>query len=61
MAPVGLSSNGLYNVESIRHAYRWFRDRGFIPEPVSDAAMEDLWGLELTEEVLAEMGRVPER
>jgi NitT/TauT family transport system substrate-binding protein len=61
MAPVGLSSNGLYNVESIRHAYRWFRERGFIPEPVSDAAMEDLWGMDLTEEVLAEIGRVPER
>lgn len=60
MAPVGLDPNGRFNVESLRHAYRWFRERGFIPEPVSDAMMEDLWGLELVEEVLAEIGTVPD-
>ena len=60
MAPVGLNPNGRFNAESLRHSYRWFRERGFIPEPVADAAMEELWGLELVDEVLAEMGRVPE-
>jgi NitT/TauT family transport system substrate-binding protein len=60
MAPVGLNPNGRFNAESLRHAYRWFRERGFIPEPVSDSAMEDLWGLELVEEVLAELGTVPD-
>lgn len=60
MAPVGLNPNGRFNVESLRHTYRWFRERGFIPEPVADSAIEDLWGLELLEEVLADLGTVPD-
>jgi NitT/TauT family transport system substrate-binding protein len=60
MAPVGLNPNGLFNVESLRHAYRWFREQGFIPEPVPEPVMEELWGLDLVDEVLAELGRVPE-
>jgi NitT/TauT family transport system substrate-binding protein len=60
MAPVGLNPNGYFDVESVRYMYRWFRERGFIPEPVSDAAIEDLWGTALVDEVLAELGRVPE-
>jgi NitT/TauT family transport system substrate-binding protein len=60
MVPVGLNPNGRFNVEAVRHAYRWFREQGFIPEPVSDAAINDLLGVELVDEVLAEIGRVPE-
>jgi NitT/TauT family transport system substrate-binding protein len=60
MAPVGINPNGYFNVDSIRYMYRWFREQGFVPEPVSDAAMEDLWGLDIVDEVLAQMGRVPE-
>jgi NitT/TauT family transport system substrate-binding protein len=58
MVPVGLNPNGYFNVESVRYMYRWFREQGFVPEAVSDAAMEDLWGLDLVDEVLAEIGRV---
>jgi len=60
MVPVGLNPNGRFNVEGVRHAYRWFRERGFIPEPISDAAIDDLLGVELVDQVLAEIGRVPE-
>ena len=60
MVPVGLSPNGLFNAESVRHSYRWFRERGFVPEAVSDAAIADLLGTELVDEVLNELGRVPE-
>jgi NitT/TauT family transport system substrate-binding protein len=60
MVPVGLNPNGRFNVEGVHHAYRWFRERGFIPEPVSDAAIDDLIGIGLVDQVLAELGRVPE-
>jgi NitT/TauT family transport system substrate-binding protein len=60
MVPVGLNPNGRFNVEALRHAYRWFWEQGFIPEPVSEAALDDLVGLDLVDEVLAELGRVPD-
>jgi len=60
MVPVGLNPNGRFNVDGVRHAYRWFRERGFIPEPVSDAAIDNLIGIGLVDQVLAELGRVPE-
>ncbi|HZU07294.1 MAG TPA: ABC transporter substrate-binding protein [Chloroflexota bacterium] len=61
MVPSGLSPNGLPNRESMLYCYQYFRDLGLVPEPVSDAAMAALWGTDLVEEVLAEIGRVPER
>ena len=36
------------------------RDLALIPEAVSPATMDDLWGTELVEEVLRELERVPE-
>lgn len=60
MVPVGLSPNGQFDVASVRDAYRWFRERGFVPEPVSEAQIAELLGTELVDEVLAELGRVPE-
>jgi NitT/TauT family transport system substrate-binding protein len=60
IVPFGMSPNGLPNLESQRWCYQFFRDQGLIPEPVSDAAMAAVWGTDLTEEVLAEIGRVPE-
>ncbi|HLH23427.1 MAG TPA: ABC transporter substrate-binding protein [Chloroflexota bacterium] len=60
MVPVGLNPNGRFNVDGVRDAYRWFREQGFIPEPVSEAAIDDLIGLELVDEVLGEIGRVPD-
>jgi NitT/TauT family transport system substrate-binding protein len=60
MVPVGLNPNGRFNVAGVRDAYRWFREQGFIPEPISEAAIDDLLGVELVDEVLAEIGRVPD-
>ncbi|HZS01980.1 MAG TPA: ABC transporter substrate-binding protein [Chloroflexota bacterium] len=60
MVPVGLNPNGRFNVAGVRDAYRWFREQGFIPEPVSETAINDLLGVELVDEVLAEIGRVPD-
>jgi NitT/TauT family transport system substrate-binding protein len=61
MVPSVWDPNGLPNRESSLYCYQFFRDLGLIPEPVSDAAMAALWGTELVEEVLAEIGRQPER
>jgi NitT/TauT family transport system substrate-binding protein len=60
MALPGLSPNGLPNQEAMLYCYRFFREEGLIPEPVSDAAFASLWGTELVEEVLGEIGRVAE-
>jgi hypothetical protein len=42
------------------YCYQFFRDQGLIPQPISDAAMQSLWGTDLVNEVLGEIGRVPE-
>ena len=60
MVPPGLDPNGLPNQESQSHCYQFFRDQGLITQPVSEAAMAALWGTELVDEVLSEIGRVPE-
>lgn len=60
MSPPGINPNGEPNREAILYCYGFFREQGLIPEPVSDAAFASLWGTDLVEEVLAEIGRVPE-
>ncbi len=60
MPPVGFSPNGLPNLESLLYCYPFFRELGAIPEPVPEAAMAALWGMDLVEEVLDEVGRLPE-
>jgi NitT/TauT family transport system substrate-binding protein len=60
MVPLGLSPNGLPNQESINYCYRFFREQNQIPEPVSEAQLAALWGTSLVDDVLAEIGRVPE-
>jgi ABC-type nitrate/sulfonate/bicarbonate transport system substrate-binding protein len=60
MIPLGVSRNGLPNRDSIMDCYRFFREQGQIPEPVSDAQFQALWGTSLVNEVLTEIGRVPE-
>lgn len=57
MCPV---TSGRFTLASLLHAYRWFRERGFIPEPVPETVLAELWGLELVDEVLDALGRVPE-
>lgn len=60
MVPASFSPNGLPNRESILFTYQFFRDQGLIPESLSDAALAGMWGTELVEEVLRELGRWPE-
>lgn len=60
MAPVGFNPNGLLNVESMLWCYPWFREMGFLTDPVPDATFAALWGTELVDEVLNEIGRVAE-
>jgi NitT/TauT family transport system substrate-binding protein len=59
MVPPGLDPNGLPNLESQLYCYQFFRDQGLITQPVSEAALSALWGTELVEEVLSEIGRLP--
>ncbi|HLH22502.1 MAG TPA: ABC transporter substrate-binding protein [Chloroflexota bacterium] len=60
MVPIGYSPNGLPNEDSLRYAYQYFRDLGLITEPISDATFAALWGTELVNDVLADLGRLPE-
>jgi NitT/TauT family transport system substrate-binding protein len=60
MTPPNFNPNGLPNRDSMLYCYQFFRDQGLIPQPISDAAMQSLWGTDLVNEVLGEIGRVPE-
>jgi NitT/TauT family transport system substrate-binding protein len=60
MAPPGFSPNGLPNIDSMLYCYQLFREQGLVPQPVTEEAFAALWGTELVEEVLGEIGRVPE-
>jgi NitT/TauT family transport system substrate-binding protein len=60
MAPPGIHPNGQPHRESIMYCYQFFRDQGLIPEPVTEAGFAALFGTDLVDEVLAEIGRVPE-
>jgi NitT/TauT family transport system substrate-binding protein len=56
----GFNPNGVPTQEGMLYCYQFFRDLGLVPEPVSDATFASLWGTDLIEEVLNEIGRVPE-
>jgi NitT/TauT family transport system substrate-binding protein len=60
MTPTGVSPNGLYNRESLLYCYQFFQDEGLVPQPLTDEQLATVWGSDLVEEVLAEIGRVPE-
>src|SRR4051794_265019 len=60
IVPPGIDSNGQPNQESLLYCYRFFRDLGLIPEPVPEAQMAALWGTDVLDEALAEIGRLPE-
>ncbi len=60
MTPPFINPNGLPNRESMLHCYQFFRDQGLIPQPVPDTTFQTLWGTDLVDEVLAEIGRVPD-
>ena len=56
----GFNPNGLPNQEGMVYCYRFFRELGLVPEPISDAAFAALWGTDLVEEALQEIGRLPD-
>lgn len=60
MGSPGFNPNGLPNRDALLYCYQFFRGEGMIPEPASEQALAAVWGTELVEEVLAEIGRVPE-
>jgi len=60
MALPGFNPNGVPTQEGMLYCYQFFRDLGLVPEPVTDATFAALWGTDLIEEVLGEIGRVPE-
>ncbi|HZS01420.1 MAG TPA: ABC transporter substrate-binding protein [Chloroflexota bacterium] len=60
MVPVGYSPNALPNRDSLLYTYQFFRELGLVNEPISDAALAALWGTEVMDAVLGELGRLPE-
>ncbi len=56
----GFNPNGLPNKEATYYCYQFFRDLGLMPQPIPDATFAALWGTDVVEEVLAEIGRRPE-
>ncbi len=60
MVPLGQDPNGYPNRDSMLYCYQFFRDQGLIPQPVSPAAMDALWGTDVVDAVLQGLGRVPE-
>jgi hypothetical protein len=60
MTPTGVSPNGLFNLDSQLYCLRFFIDEGLVPQPPTEAQLAAAWGIELVDEVLAEIGRVPE-
>ncbi|HEY7065541.1 MAG TPA: ABC transporter substrate-binding protein [Chloroflexota bacterium] len=60
MTPPSFSPNALPNRDSMMYCYQFFRDQGLIPQPISDATFQTLWGTDLVNEVLDEVGRLPE-
>jgi NitT/TauT family transport system substrate-binding protein len=59
MDPPGFDANGLPNRESMLYAYQYFRDNGVVPEPISESGFAALWGTDLVDEVLRDLGRLP--
>ncbi|MBX5492340.1 MAG: ABC transporter substrate-binding protein [Chloroflexi bacterium] len=60
MTPTGVSPNGIFNLESQLECLRYYIAEGLVPNPPTEAQLNAAWGLELVEEVLNEIGRVPE-
>ena len=60
VVPPGVNPNGLPNRESLLYCYQFFQSQGLIAEPVLESALAGMWGTELVEAVLGEIGRLPE-
>jgi NitT/TauT family transport system substrate-binding protein len=60
MTPPYFNPNGLPNRDSMTYCYQFFRDQGLITQAIPEATLQALFGTELVNEVLAEIGRLPE-
>jgi NitT/TauT family transport system substrate-binding protein len=61
MTPPYFNPNGLPNRTSMLYCYEFFRGQGLIPQPIPDAMLQNtLWGTDLVEDVLNEVGRLPD-
>jgi hypothetical protein len=60
MTPPYFNPNGLPNRDSMTYCYQFFRDQGLITQAIPEATLQTLFGTELVNEVLAEIGRLPE-
>ncbi|HEY7061575.1 MAG TPA: ABC transporter substrate-binding protein [Chloroflexota bacterium] len=60
LSPAGFNPNGLPNKDSLLHCYQFFRGENLIPTPVPDATLAGVWGTDLVEQVLTDVGRQPE-
>ena len=60
MVPPWFNPNGVPNRESLLYCYRLFRDRGVVTEAVPESVFATLWASDLVDEVLQDLGRLPE-
>jgi ABC-type nitrate/sulfonate/bicarbonate transport system substrate-binding protein len=61
MTPPYFNPNGLPNRTSMMYCYEFFRGQGLVTQAIPDAVLQNtLWGTDLVEDVLNEIGRVPE-
>jgi ABC-type nitrate/sulfonate/bicarbonate transport system substrate-binding protein len=61
MTPPNFNPNGLPNRTSMQYCYEFFRAQNLIPQPIPDATLQNtLWGTDLVEDVLNEIGRLPD-
>jgi hypothetical protein len=58
MTPPYFSPNGLPNRDSMLYCYQFFRDQGLITQPIPEATLQNLFGTDLVNGVLDEIGRV---
>ncbi len=58
MTPPYFNPNGEPNHDSMTYCYQFFRDQGLIPQPIPEATFQTLFGTDLLNEVLDEIGRV---
>jgi NitT/TauT family transport system substrate-binding protein len=60
MVPPYFNPNGLPNRDSMLYCYQFFVGQGLITQPIPEATLQNgVWGTDLVEEVLGEIGRVP--
>jgi hypothetical protein len=60
LGPTGFNPNGLPNQDSLLYCYQFFRGEGLITTAVPEQTLATVFGTDLVDEVLAEMGRLPE-